>query len=399
VIDVAAVVLDVDFMLENSPVFQAQVGDQLLALNASGYRVGLVSTFRDRARFDRAIGHRLEAAGVGVSLVPHTSLGVNLLRVGNAVRRLHRSRGVRCAYVRGIWGRLAIAIGAPGSIPYIYDVRGALSDETRAGGSARVKASIFRMLERESVRSARAVTAVSRPLADMLRREYNRSDVRVIPSSVSVDALAVSDEERVRARDELKIGPDETVFLYSGGLDYYQRIPDMLSLWESFLGDPKVRFLLVTNDAPNTRGATGATERFGRRLTQLSVPRARVPQVLAAGDIGFMLRESRVMNAAASPVKFAEYLAAGLAVVTSPGIGDLSELVTSERLGALVDVQRVAEGIPVVGALLREVRTGRAGFRQRALAVARERYDWRSHLAIYRTLYGAPPEVSACAAS
>jgi glycosyltransferase involved in cell wall biosynthesis len=398
-IDVAAVVVDIDFMLENSPVFQAQVGEQLLTLARAGYRTALIGTFRDRARFHAALGQRLAAAGVEVRLVRHGGLAGNLWRVAAAVRNLHRDAGIRRAYVRGIWGRVALRLGVPvPPIPYVYDVRGALGDETRAKGSAAAKASVFRALERNAVRHAAAVTAVSAPLADILKRDYGRTDVRVIPSCVSVDSLRVADADRRSERTQLGFAPADIVLTYCGGIDYYQRIPEMLQLWESLLDEPDVRFLLITNDAPSLAGALGDVDRFGPRMVRRSVPRADVPRVLAAGDIGFMLRDARTMNAAASPVKFAEYLAAGLAVVTSPGVGDPSGLVRARELGALVDPSRLAEGIPDVRQLVSAVRRDRERFRRGALALARERYDWTAHLPTFRRMYGDAP-LQSCAAS
>ena len=400
---VCAVILDIDFMLENSPVFQAQVGEQMLALAAIGYRAGLVATYRERGRFDRAIGDRLTAAGIVVRLVPHASLPVNLTRVALAVRRLHRDRPIARGYARGIWGCLALRAALPmAPVPYVYDVRGALSDETRAGGSARAKASVFRAIERACVRHAKFVTAVSGPLADLLRRDYGRPDIRVIPSCVDLPALSVAAVDRLAARRAFGFADDEVVLTYCGGLDYYQRVPEMLQLWERMLDDPCVRFLLITNDAPRIRGAIGAIDRLGSRLVRASVPRAEVPRALAAGDVGFMLRDARVMNVAASPVKFAEYLAAGLAVVTSPRIGDLSDLVAERRLGILVSATAGTSGSAAedVRRLVCAVRRDREGFRQRAFALAAERYDWTAHRAACTPdIYGGSPQPASCAAS
>ncbi|HEV8442655.1 MAG TPA: hypothetical protein VGQ27_04210, partial [Steroidobacteraceae bacterium] len=58
-LDVLAVFLDVGFLLENSAVFQSQVGGQLVALARLGHAVGLLAVCRDARRFDHAIGARL----------------------------------------------------------------------------------------------------------------------------------------------------------------------------------------------------------------------------------------------------------------------------------------------------------------------------------------------------
>jgi hypothetical protein len=46
-----------------------------------------------------------------------------------------------------------------------------------------------------------------------------------------------------------------------------------------------------------------------------------------------LVREDSVTNQVASPVKFAEYLAAGLQIIISEKLGDYSALVAKEGLG------------------------------------------------------------------
>jgi glycosyltransferase involved in cell wall biosynthesis len=62
-----------------------------------------------------------------------------------------------------------------------------------------------------------------------------------------------------------------------------------------------------------------------------------VPRYLGAADLGLLLREDNPVNAVASPVKFAEYLACGVPVLVTSFVGDYSALVVSEKLGAVVD--------------------------------------------------------------
>ncbi len=54
-------------------------------------------------------------------------------------------------------------------------------------------------------------------------------------------------------------------------------------------------------------------------------------------DYGLLLREKSITNKVASPVKFAEYLYAGLRVLISPEIGDYSEMVSYYNLGHVVN--------------------------------------------------------------
>ncbi len=54
-------------------------------------------------------------------------------------------------------------------------------------------------------------------------------------------------------------------------------------------------------------------------------------------DYGILLREQSVTNKVASPVKFAEYLYAGLPVLITKNLGDFSEYVKSNNCGHVLD--------------------------------------------------------------
>lgn len=382
-LDVVFIVLDVDLMLENSPVFQTQGGDQMLALARAGLRVGLLTTSRNSEAFETAVGARLRQAGAWIRLVPHGRLVVNLLRMAFALRAAARRVRLRHAYTRGIWGPVVIAVAFPWSgLPYLYDVRGALADEAGAIGSARWKVWLLRFLERRAARGAAAVTAVSYPLAKQLERDYGRSDVVVVPSCVHVAGMRVGSEAREAARAACGFGREDVVLTYCGGLSAYQKVGAMLDLWERLITVPAVRFLLITSVAPTPGSDSSAPlrlDRFGSRLARLSVPRTDVPRVLSAGDIGFMLRDAHGLNRAASPVKFAEYLAAGLAVVASPEIGDISDLIVDQGLGCLVDPRDLRGGERLVRDFIERFQREPQTIRTRVARLAETRYDWDAY--------------------
>jgi glycosyltransferase involved in cell wall biosynthesis len=409
VVDVLAVIMDIGLMLENSAVFQSQVGEQLIAMQSMGLKTGVVAVSEDRKRFEAVIGQRLRAAGVYIALIDAGRTVGTLWRLGRELRRVRKAVNVRSAYVRGLWGPLVIALANPlNRVRFVYDARGATGDETAVSGTHRLKRTVYLRLEAWGIRSAAHVTAVSRYLADAVSAEHGRSPVRVIPSCVNVSALTVAPATVASVRQKLGYSPNERVFVYSGGLSHYQQVPAMLALWRRFLLEPDVRFLLLTNDDPHARVTVGDLSDFGNKLTRLSVPRGEIPAILAAGNLGFVMRDARVLNRAASPVKFAEYLAAGLAVVASPGTGDSSDLVARLGIGVLVDPQQLDEGEVHVRNLLLRARKDPAGLAAHCREAAALHYDWKAYESVYRTIYDVPRDaavgsreqrVAPCAAS
>ena len=135
----------------------------------------------------------------------------------------------------------------------------------------------------------------------------------------------------------------------------YQMITEMLALWRGiFPLNSHIKFLLMINSDPlSLERSVGRLDDFGNRLTLLNLERSEVFATLIAADIGFLLREDRALNATASPVKFAEYLAGGLAVVSSPGVGDLSDRIIKRNLGVLVKPLRQSPEVPKLASFIR----------------------------------------------
>jgi glycosyltransferase involved in cell wall biosynthesis len=391
-VDVLAVIVDVGIRLENSAVLQSQVGGQLLALRRLGYAAGLIDVASDRQTFDDVIGSRLRSAGVDTEVVPHRGLVLNLLGAARAVRRVRRARGARMAYVRGLWGPLVLVLANPvRRFPYVYDVRGALIDERAAAGGSALKGWVYARLEGWGIRNAARVTAVTGPLAEMVSHRQRVPMPTVIPCCVDPGECADSTGSAGESHPVPGFDASRILLAYSGGLSDYQQIPATLELWRRLLSEPDLDFLLLTNDDPQTSSAVvGDLGDFGDRLRRLSLPRGEVLPALATADVGFMLREARELNLAASPVKFPEYLQAGLAVVGSPGVGDASRYIVDHDLGVLVDPSSLDDGETRVRALLGRIREDRAGYRERARAFAASHYDWAAHAGAFRSLYGQP---------
>jgi glycosyltransferase involved in cell wall biosynthesis len=383
------VFIDIGLLLENSTVFQSQIGVQLLALRRMGYSAGVLAVCHDRAAFDRAIGSRLRSAGVEVFLVDDGGFLWSLWRLAGALRSLVRRRHVTRAYVRGIWGAVAIALaGQRGRLPYVYDVRGSLTDEMQAAGTVRYKRALYASLERWSIKGAERVSAVTRALADAVAKEHRRTGVCVVPCCVDTRSMTATDEEAAVRRASLGIAPHDCVLVYSGGLSFYQQVPAMLGIWRRLRDERDMRFLLLTNEDPQEAPlVVGDLRDFGDRMQHLSLPRDAVAATLAAADIGFMLRDTRELNRVASPVKFPEYLCAGLAVVASPGTGDASGLVQQHDVGTLVDPRDIDQGVVRVRALVRRWRADPAGYKQRARALAGAQFDWTAHATTFQELY------------
>ena len=387
-------ILDVSLTIENSTVFQAQVVDQVVALRKLGYTVSVLCASKDAARFEFAAGNKLEKYRVSVHLVPDSGLLKNIFSFAAALKSIEQSQKIERIYIRGFWAAFPILFASHmGRSSYVYDVRGDIIDETAARGRAAYRLFLIRMLENFALRRACYVSCVTKRLASIIQvRARLKTLPEVIPSCIDLSDFSFSAETRVVKRKELGYTDDDIVLVYSGGMARYQMVTEMLSLWRGiFPLNSHIKFLLMINsDPPSLERSVGTLDDFGNRLTILNLERSEVFATLVAADIGFLLREDRVLNATASPVKFAEYLAAGLAVVSSPGVGDLSDRIIKRNLGVLVKPLRQTPEAPELASFIRSFEKDRATFRNRALLAAREKYSWEAYSNTYQKLYAKP---------
>jgi hypothetical protein len=77
-------------------------------------------------------------------------------------------------------------------------------------------------------------------------------------------------------------------------------------------------------------------EKFPNQVERKWLAPEEVSQYLEIGDYGLLLRPESITNEVASPVKFAEYVGAGLKVLISPNIGDFSEFTLKNNLGSVI---------------------------------------------------------------
>ena len=144
----------------------------------------------------------------------------------------------------------------------------------------------------------------------------------------------------------------KTRFVYSGSTVRYQMFDETLLLFKHYHDKyPDSELLLLIRD-----DHTKVLEKIKQTgLDPQSVILTFAPSLkelnehLNTCDIAIMLRESVLINYYAFPTKFAEYLAAGLPVIATNGVYDTWNMLTSEGLGVIIDLNNDPDKeIPVV---------------------------------------------------
>ena len=382
-LDVTYVAIDKGLSIDNSPVLKSQVIDAATSLATYGYRVGLIANVVDQSSTN-LINHDHQFAEV--RSVSTQRLPAMILKSAWRLNRLNHKHSIKSLYVRGIWGSVVAHVAFPffNGPELIYDFRGDIVAEARSTGTQGIRLWVLRLLAQLAIRSASKHLSVSSKGATKLKEKYGVKSVSIIPSSTNLQKFKTTTNSRSETRRELGFSDNDIVCVYSGGLARYQMIPEMLAIWNKLDRD-NVKFLVLTSNQPGHNIDRSQLElMLPPGAITLSLEPGDVPDYLATADIGFILRQTDPLNTVASPVKFAEYLAAGLAVVTSPGLKDPSLQVQQNGLGVVVSPTPDAAEFATIIDFTERFPAQRDRIRETAITLAQNRYDWSAHLETWR---------------
>ena len=265
----------------------------------------------------------------------------------------------------------------------ILDYRGVLSEEYVLQGKIAPRGRphrLLRGLEGWAIRRADSVLCVSERLRRRTRAWQRDAAEKTIVIPCCYDPRLAHRDDRAmeRLRTELGLDPArDFVLVYAGSLSAWNRPEAVLAAHRDFRAvHERTRLLLLTGNLAEARVV------FGEEADVLlrSVPHGDIQPYLALADLGLLLRSRSPVNRVASPVKFAEYLACGVPVLVSPGVGDCPAIVRQERVGYVADETLSCAQV------VADVRANRSAFRARCRDVATRYFDGDRHLASYTAL-------------
>ncbi len=306
--------------------------------------------------------------------------------------------GTRIIHARSyIPGLMALLVAAVLPAKFLFDMRGLFVDEYLLEGAFRhgtPRLSFARWLERRLVWSADEIIVVSEKFRDHLLARDDLSGnldpgrITVIPNRVDLERY-----DRARGRREhVRAGrgwDGSLVFVYVGSAARWHRLDSTVRMM--------ARILESTENARFVASIYPDPEPLRRLAAQAGVPADRmelttsgvdeIPELLTAADLGLMLIDGDVSKQVCAPVKFSEYMAAGLPVIAGGGIGDTRDWIQDEDLGVLVDIDDPAAAAEAVLGSLSEGGLASADARRRCLDFARSTLDMRETLEQYEAVY------------
>jgi glycosyltransferase involved in cell wall biosynthesis len=254
--------------------------------------------------------------------------------------------------VRDLWPDLPIAVGA-------------LKDPLSRWAAYR--------LEKFAYRNAARIVALSSGMAKGIARTgYPSERITVVPNGSDLALFARDAAAGAEFRRQHGIAPDAVVVGYVGTLGKINDVSYFARLAAALADEPRIRFLVV-GDGLERAKVTELARTLGvldRNFIMLDkMPKACMPQVLAALDIATSLCLPLPQLEANSANKFFDALAAGCCVAVNHG-GWQPELLESTGCGLRLDTAPARAAQQVRDLARDPVRLQAMGRRARALAEA-----------------------------
>jgi len=174
------------------------------------------------------------------------------------------------------------------------------------------------------------------------------------------------------------INNDRLIFTYVGSFRQYQLVDQT---FETFLKiKSKIQnayFLIITNHVSNFENKAREQNISDSDYKIVSINQNEVQNYLHYTDIGFLLRDNSIVNKVASPTKFAEYLMAGVPVITTNFVGDYSSIVKTKRIGYVIENLEILDDNLFL--FINEYINNKQEYKKRAFNFANDNLTWDSY--------------------
>ncbi|GIV26754.1 MAG: hypothetical protein KatS3mg027_0568 [Bacteroidia bacterium] len=199
-------------------------------------------------------------------------------------------------------------------------------------------------LEKTAVQHADFRMAVSNALVNYWKQNLMIKDISnnyvVIPCTLSNDFVKPFPNPDFINQLKKKLGfnEEDVILIFSGSSAGWQSTNTMNILFDKLLKENDYLKIIFLGNHQIEK--YDFYKPYADRITQKNVEPHEVLNYLYIGDYGWLVREESVTNQVASPVKFAEYLSAGLKVLISPNLGDYSKFCIQHQCGEIIDLNK-----------------------------------------------------------
>lgn len=251
-------------------------------------------------------------------------------------RRLVRRYGLHIIHARSyVPALIALLLKRLSGVHFVFDMRGFWADERVDGGLWPRNGVLFRVAkwcERRFLLSADWVVSLTHAAVRIIRNfEYLKGRVprfSVIPTCADLD----------RFKPETRVADAPFTLGYVGTVGTWYMFEEVASTVAHLLRlRPGSRFLVINrNEHAMIRQRLAASGIPRSAVEIVSAEPAEMPSMMARMDAGIFFIKPLFSKQASAPTKLAEFLGCGIPCLSNHGVGDMAEVLESERVGIAV---------------------------------------------------------------
>ena len=163
-------------------------------------------------------------------------------------------------------------------------------------------------------------------------------ELYVVPGAADSDLFYYDKQLGSEHREALQIS-GKTSFVYCGSLKHFWHKSELIFQYASVMlnKNPDMIFICITRQVEYGRQLQN---KYGIKnqnfICKYCESPGEINAIYNAADFGILFRDDWETNRVSSPTKLSEYLLAGLPVLLSTNIGDFSDIIEEQGLGAVV---------------------------------------------------------------
>jgi len=272
------------------------------------------------------------------------------------------------------------------SIKVIYDNRGLYIDELifrNALSKGSLKEKIYRTIERLIVNKCDQMVVVSNVFKSYMVEQWDKSSKNISSKTNMIPnrtQLIFNDSDITFREERMK---DRTICVYSGSSASWQGIDDFYNVFSMILNRiPTTHFKILTYEPEVFLNHPPENMELAQRLIVEKVEFCNVKSELINATFGIHLRKPDVVSRVSAPIKFAEYLSAGLPVILREGIGDTEQIIKKYNVGVIIKKNDYESAISELQELLND-----KDVYHRCLRIAEKEFNINISFKQYQEIY------------
>lgn len=295
-----------------------------------------------------------------------------------------KSKKINIIHARSLFPSIVVLITklfSKLSFSFIYDNRGVYIEEGIFLGKWKrtgFKTILLKFLELQTFKYADRIVVVSIKFKEYLVKKYGEfliPKIEVISNKVKIQSIENSFQSQNR----------NLIFVYSGSAAKWQKAEGLFDIFEVITKTfPMARLVIVTYEQDAFRIFL-EKRRYLMEYVDIKFENSEnVQKILKQCDVGILLRDNSLINKVSCPLKFAEYLNAGLPVLISEGVGDTEEMINKYNIGTIIKRKDYSSAVKNLKLLLQETE-----LRKRCKMVAKLEFDQQDAFKQYLNIYNA----------